>query len=66
MNYEYVNNTKIESYAKRIEKKNLKTKGISLSFSAIARRANCFVIEIMDKTVIIRNGWRNAMKEAKV
>lgn len=55
------------SFAKKIERKNLKEKGASLSFSAIARKANDFIIEVYveDGSKLVKKGWRNAMRGDK-
>ncbi|MBE0427776.1 MAG: hypothetical protein IBX72_14170 [Nitrospirae bacterium] len=62
---EFVTFKRFDSYAKRIERKNFKRYGHSLSFSAIARRANDFIVEIQSdrKGMLIRKGWRQAMAE---
>ncbi len=67
MDYEYISNTKLDSYARRLEKKNLREKGRSLCATGISRAANPFIIEIRDShndkcTVVIKEGWREAMK----
>jgi len=54
-----------DNYAKRIERKNLRECGRSLTFSGIANRANRFVIDIQPdhKVMIVKKGWREAMKQ---
>jgi TFIIF-interacting CTD phosphatase-like protein len=65
MNTEYVTYKQFDSMAKRIEKKNLKQYGRSLSFSGIARRAYSYIVELQDdhKCMIVKEGWREAMKK---
>ncbi len=59
---EYVTDKQWCMCAKRIEKKNLKRHGKSLTFTGIARKANDFIIEIQEDCMIVRQGWREAMK----
>lgn len=61
-NFEFISSITFENYAKRIEKKNLKENGESLTFTGIARKANNFIIEIIDNDYKIKIGWREAMK----
>jgi hypothetical protein len=58
---EFVTDEKWFGYAMRIEKRNLKERGSSLTFTGIARRARKYVIEIRDNGAIVRKGWRKAM-----
>ncbi len=62
---EYITYQQWENYAKRIERKNLREKGTSLSFSGIAMRANKHIICIEHDTniLIVKPGWRKRMKE---
>lgn len=70
-NYEGVEQVTYQQWercARRQEKKNLREKGRSLTFTAIARRANAFIIEIQpgksdrEGILVVRNGWREAMQ----
>ena len=53
-----------ESYAKRIEKRNLKAHGISISFSGIERYARHHIVEEYtdQKASLVKKGWRDTMK----
>ena len=54
--------------AKRAEKKNLKEKGESLSWVSISSKCNNYILEVQpDRRVIImivKEGWREALKKA--
>lgn len=61
---ETVTHRQWDNYARRIEKKNLREKGRSLTYSAIARRANDHILELLDdKTMLVTPGWREKMKQ---
>lgn len=62
METEVVTHRQWDSYAARIERKNLKEHGHSLSRASIAYRANAYIIEIREDTMIVRTGWREAMR----
>lgn len=66
MELEYISNKAWMSYAKRIERERMKAKGESLTFTAIARAAHGFIVESRsdDATLIVRRGWRAAMRLA--
>jgi len=53
-----------DSYAKKIERKNLKESGESLTFSSIAQKASNYIVESQpdNKIIIAKKGWREAMK----
>lgn len=53
-----------ENYGRRIEKKNLREKAESLTFTAICRKAYNFIIETHtdNDIMIVKKGWRKAMK----
>ena len=61
---ETVNDNAVERYAKSLERRMIKQCGCSLTFGAIARASNPFVIEIRpdQKIMIMREGWREAMQ----
>jgi len=54
-----------ENYAKRVERKNLREKGESLTFTGITRRAKNHIIELMpeDEYMIVKKGWRETMRK---
>lgn len=62
METEVVTRRQWDNYAARIERKNLKERGHSLTRTAIAYRANSYIIEIREDTMIVRTGWREAMR----
>jgi len=64
---EWVSCKQWENYAKRIERKNLREKGTSLTFSSIERRAYPYVVEVRpdQKVMLVKVGWREAMRNAK-
>lgn len=54
-----------DGYARRLERANLRREGRSLSFTSIAAQANPFIVELFSKdSMIVRKGWREAMKSA--
>lgn len=63
---EFVTDRQWDSYARRLEKKNLKERGESLTAGSIARRANRFVVDVRpdQKGMIVEVGWRLAMQDA--
>lgn len=63
---EYVTDRMWYGYAKRLERKNLRERGRSLTYSGIAARASEFVIELRGEAepMFVRHGWREAMKAA--
>ena len=52
------------SYARRIERRNVRQYGASLSSTAIARRASASIVEIQTERMRVRSGWRQAMQQA--
>lgn len=56
-----------DNYAKRIETANLKACGASLTYLSISIRARKYIVEERsdNKTMIVRKGWREAMKQAR-
>jgi len=52
------------SYARRIERRHLRQYGTSLASTAIARRASPFIVEIQTARLLVRAGWRQAMRQA--
>lgn len=66
MDTEFVTDAQWDSYAHRVMSANLKRDGHSLSPSGIARRANTFIVDIQSdrKGMIVKKGWREAMKQA--
>lgn len=62
---EYVTSCQWESYARRIENKNLKETGTSLTATGIARRAYSHIIETDRGIMLVKKGWREAMEEKK-
>jgi hypothetical protein len=52
------------SYARRIERRNLRQYGVSLSSTAIARRAGASIVEIQTERMLVRSGWRQVMQQA--
>jgi hypothetical protein len=61
---EYISRKQWFSYARRIEKRNLKETGRSLTYTGIQQRARSFVVSIQidTDTMIVKKGWRDAMK----
>ena len=53
-----------DSYARRMERRHLRRYGASLSSTAIARRANAFIVEIQTERIRVRTGWRETMQQA--
>ncbi len=53
------------SYARRIERRHLRQYGTSLASTAIARRASPFIVEIQTARLLVRAGWRQAMRQAR-
>lgn len=55
-----------DSYARRIERRNLKTDGVSLSAGSIKMRVRGYIVDIRlgEQTMLVRKGWRAAMREA--
>ena len=53
-----------KSYAKRLERKNLKQSGKSLSWGSIMDRANKHIVEIHDEWLTVTGNWKATMKEA--
>jgi hypothetical protein len=53
-----------ESYAKRLERANLKRDGRSLTWSSIASRANACVLDVQADRggMLVRPGWRAVME----
>jgi len=63
---EMITEKQFDSYARRIERRNLKLRGRSLTALSISRRANCFIVDIRnDGTLLVRDGWREAMRLAE-
>jgi hypothetical protein len=62
MDTEFITHRQWDNYAKRVEKRNLRQHGSSLTFTAIAHRASAFIVEIRSEGMIVRKGWREAMK----
>jgi hypothetical protein len=52
------------SYARRIERRNLRQYGASWSATTIARRASAYIVEIQTERMRVRAGWRQAMQQA--
>jgi len=54
-----------DSYARRIERRNLKTNGVSLSAASIKMRAREYIVDIRlgEQTMLVCKGWRAAMRE---
>ena len=65
METEVITYRRWDSYAKRIERKKLKERGKSLTFTGIERRANDYIVEVRpdEKTMVVKKGWREAMKK---
>ena len=63
---EFVTYKQFDSCAYRLEKHNLKRYNQSLTAGSIARHGNPYIIEIQPdrKGMLIRLGWREAMKRA--
>lgn len=62
---EFVTNRQWDGLSIRLEKKNLREKGKSLSATSIARAANSFIVEIQSDRdgMLVRPGWREAMRQ---
>ena len=58
---EYVSHNVWNNYAKQIERENMKQSGGSLTYTAIARRASGFIVEVRDDGMLVKPGWREAM-----
>lgn len=63
---EFVTDHQWDGLARRLEKKNLKEHGESLTMGSIARHANRFIVDVRpdQKGMIVKIGWRQAMKAA--
>lgn len=66
MQTEYVTHRQWDSCSRRIEKKNLREMGRSLTFTGISRRANNYIVEIQTDGMIVRPEWREAMKKESI
>jgi hypothetical protein len=62
MDTEFITHRQWDNYAKRIEKRNLRQHGSSLTFTGISRRASGFIVEIRAEGMIVYKGWRETMK----
>ena len=61
---EFISGRQWDSYARRIERANIKATGQSITFTGIARRAQSFIIEMLENdTMLVHKGWREAMKQ---
>lgn len=56
-----------DNYAKRIETANIKSCGTSLTYLSISSRAQKYIVEERpdNQTMVVRKGWREAMKQAR-
>jgi len=63
---EYISNKTFTSYARRIERERMRKNGESLTAGSIARAAQGFIVEVRDdgRNLIVRTGWRDAMRLA--
>jgi hypothetical protein len=61
---EWISIRQWHSYARRIERRNMRQCGASLSATAIARRASAAIVEIQTERMRVRAGWRQAMQQA--
>ena len=62
---EFVTNRQWDSYARRIEKANVRKYGHSITQSGIASRANKLIVDIQsDKNgMLVQIGWKDLMKQ---
>ena len=62
---EFVTDRQWDGYARRLMKANLKAKHVSLTQIGISGGASSYIVEIRSdqKGMIVRTGWREAMKE---
>ena len=65
-NLEFVTDKQWLGVARRLEKKNLKKVGESLTYTGIARAANYFIVETQSDRggMLVEKGWREAMQNA--
>jgi hypothetical protein len=63
---EFVTNRQWDGLAARLQNKNLKANGTSLSATSIAAEANSYIIELQyDRGgMIVKVGWRDVMRQA--
>ncbi len=65
--YEAITIKQFDSYARRCERANLKQYAKSLTAGSIANRAQPYILECQGEDVlIIKPGWRDAMKSARI
>jgi hypothetical protein len=63
---EFVTDRQWDGLAKRLQNRNLKAHGKSLSATSISNAANKYIIEIQsDRSgMVVKVGWRDAMRQA--
>lgn len=59
---EFVTNRQWDAYTSRIFNANVKRTGRSLSPAGISRRAYAWIVEHRDGGMLVKAGWREAMK----
>lgn len=64
--HEFVTDKQWDAYCSRVFNANIKRCGSSLSPTGISRRAHSHIIEHRDNGLIVRKGWRVAMKIEEV
>jgi hypothetical protein len=53
-----------DSYARRVERRHLRQYSVSWSATTIAQRASACIVEIQTERMLVRAGWRQAMRQA--
>lgn len=63
---EFVTNRQWDGLATRLQNKNLKANGTSLSATSIAAEANSYIVELQYDCsgMIVKVGWRDVMRQA--
>ncbi len=59
---EFVTNRQWDAYASRVFNANIKRASHSLSPAGISRRAQAHIVEVRDGGMVVKAGWREAMK----
>ena len=65
MSTEYIKGRTWDSYARRLERANMRRCGRSLTAGGIAAGARGYIVELRESDImIVRAGWRDAMRAA--
>ncbi len=65
---EFVTDRQWDGLARRLQNRNLKTHGKSLTATSIASKANSFIVELQPWRggMIVKVGWREIMRKAAI